>query len=194
MKERIQSYIQNVCGLLQALPIDDIQRAIDLLIAAAHRGSRVYLMGNGGSAATASHMANDLAKGTMVPGAPRFQALSLTDNVPLITAWANDTDYTRIFEAQLDPLVRRDDVVIGISGSGNSENVLRAIRLAKARGAHTIGFTGAKGGKLAYLVDVNILAAQAAMEPAEDVHMFLDHLICTTIRALWRQEFGAPDE
>ena len=194
MKELIQSYIQSMYELLQALPIDDIQRAIDTLIEASRSGHTVYIMGNGGSAATASHMANDLSKGTMVPGAPRFKAISLTDNVPLITAWANDTEYARIFEAQLDPLIQAGDVAIGISGSGNSENVLRAIRLAKARGAHTIGFTGASGGKLAYLVDVNILASRASMEPAEDVHMFLDHLICTTIRELWRQEFSAQDQ
>jgi D-sedoheptulose 7-phosphate isomerase len=184
LQELIQSYTEQVCTLLHNLPVDAIERAIDLLLQAAQTGHMVYLMGNGGSAATASHMANDLSKGTMVPGAPRFKAISLTDNIPLITAWANDSDYAKIFEAQLEP----GDVAIGISGSGNSENVLRAIRLAKARGAHTIGFTGAHGGKLAYLVDVHINAPNAPMEAAEDAHMFLDHLICTTIRALWQRQ------
>jgi len=189
LKELIQSYIERACYLLRQLPVDEIERTIDLLIEASKAKRMVYIMGNGGSAATASHMANDLAKGTLVNGAPRFKAIALTDNVPSITAWANDTEYARVFEAQLDPLVEPGDVVIGISGSGNSENVLRAVRLARARGAHTIGFTGYDGGELARLVDVNVNAAGAPMEPAEDMHMFLDHLICTTIRTLWEREY-----
>jgi D-sedoheptulose 7-phosphate isomerase len=188
MQDLIQSYIQQVCAQLNRLPTGDIERAIEVLLEACRTGHTVYTMGNGGSAATASHMANDLSKGTMVPGAPRFRAISLADNVPLITAWANDTEYARVFVEQLDPLIREGDVVVGISGSGNSENVLRAVRMAKARGAKAIGFTGASGGKLAYLVDVNVLASGAPMEMAEDVHMLLDHLICTTIREVFKRE------
>ena len=184
----MRSYVDQVCTLLHDLSLDDIQRAIELLLEACRTRHTVYIMGNGGSAATASHMANDLSKGTIVPGAQRFKAIALTDNVPLITAWANDTEYANVFVEQLDPLVEAGDVVIGISGSGNSENVLRAMRLAKAREAHTIGFTGASGGKLAYLVDVNVVASGAPMEMAEDVHMFLDHLICTTLREVRRRE------
>ena len=190
----IQSYLDQLCALLQQLPVDDIQQVIECLLNACQHGRTVYIMVNGGSAATASHMANDLSKGTFVPGAPRFKAISLADNIPLMTAWANDKDYASIFYEQLLPLVQSGDVVIGISGSGNSENVLRAIRLARGRGAHTIGFTGASGGKLAYLVDVNILASQASMEPAEDVHMILDHLICITIRALWERELDTQEQ
>jgi D-sedoheptulose 7-phosphate isomerase len=191
MQDLIQSYIQQVCAQLSRLSTGDIERAIEVLLEACRTGHTVYIMGNGGSAATASHMANDLSKGTMVPGAPRFRAISLADNVPLITAWANDTEYARVFAEQLDPLIQEGDVVIGISGSGNSENVLRAVRLAKARGARAIGFTGASGGKLAYLVDVNVLAAGAPMEMAEDVHMLLDHLICTTIREVFKREMAS---
>lgn len=182
----IQTYIDQLCALLQRLPVDDIQRAVDLLLEACQTGHTVYLMGNGGSAATASHMANDLSKGTFVAGAPRFRAIALTDNVPLITAWANDTEYAQVFVEQLDPLIEADDVVVAISGSGNSENVLRAVRLARERGAKTIGFTGYEGGKLARLVDVSVLAFGASMELAEDVHMVLDHVICTTIREIFR--------
>ena len=188
MQDLIESYIRQACAQLNRLPVGDIERAIEVLLEACRTGHTVYIMGNGGSAATASHMANDLSKGTMVPGAPRFRAISLADNVPLITAWANDTEYARVFVEQLDPLIREGDVVVGISGSGNSENVLRAVRLAKARGAKAIGFTGAGGGKLAYLVDVNVLASGAPMEMAEDVHMLLDHLICTTIREVFKRE------
>ncbi len=188
--DAIRSYLDGVCALLNRLSVEDIERVIGVLMDACSEGHTVYIMGNGGSAATASHMANDLSKGTFVPGAPRFRAIALTDNVPLITAWANDTEYANIFVEQLAPLVQEGDVVIGISGSGNSENVLRAARLAKERGATTIGFTGADGGQLARIVDVNVLAPGAPMEMAEDVHMVLDHLICTTLRArLWR-EYG----
>lgn len=188
--DAIRSYLDGVCSLLGKLAVDDIKQVIDILLDACRSGRWVYIMGNGGSAATASHMANDLAKGTFVPGAPRFRAIALTDNVPLITAWANDTEYANIFVEQLAPLVEKGDVVIGISGSGNSANVLRAVRLAKERGAITIGFTGADGGELARLVDLNVLAPGAPMEMAEDVHMVLDHLICTTLRAeLWK-EYG----
>ena len=188
MQDLIRSYIEQVCAQLNRLSTGDVERAIELLLEACRTGHTVYIMGNGGSAATASHMANDLSKGTMVPGAPRFRAISLADNVPLITAWANDAEYACVFAEQLDPLIREGDVVVGISGSGNSENVLRAVRLAKARGAKAIGFTGASGGKLAYLVDVNVLANGAPMEMAEDVHMLLDHLICTTIREVFKRE------
>jgi D-sedoheptulose 7-phosphate isomerase len=184
----IQSYLDQLCTLLQQLPADDIQRVIDCLLDACQHGRTVYIMGNGGSAATASHMANDLSKGTFVPGAPRFKAISLSDNIPLMTAWANDKDYASVFYEQLLPLVQRGDVVIGISGSGNSENVLRAIRLAREKGATTIGFTGYNGGKLAYLVDVNVLASGAEMEMAEDIHMVLDHLVCSTLRSLLKEQ------
>ena len=187
----VRSYIDGLCALLQRLPVEDIQRVIDLLLAACTSGHAVYIMGNGGSAATASHMANDLSKGTMAPGAPRFKALALTDNVPLITAWANDTEYGNVFVEQLDPWVEAGDVVIGISGSGNSENVLRAMRLAKTRGATTVGFTGYDGGKLARLVEVNVLAAGATMAQAEDVHMMLDHLITTVLRGMLEERFAS---
>jgi D-sedoheptulose 7-phosphate isomerase len=187
----IQSYIDGLTNLIQELPQEDIQRAIDLLLEASLTGHAVYIMGNGGSAATASHMANDLAKGTLVPGAPGFKAMALTDNVPLIMAWANDTEYANVFVKQLAPWVEADDVVIGISGSGNSENVLRAIDLAQERGAKTIGFTGYDGGKLAGTVDVSVNAEGAVMEMAEDVHMILDHLMVTVLRSMLKEQLAA---
>ena len=183
-----KGYLSRLADVLKSLDIGQIKSFAEVLERMRKEDRTIFIAGNGGSAATASHMANDLSKGTMVPGAPRFRAISLADNVPLITAWANDTEYARVFVEQLDPLIREGDVVVGISGSGNSENVLRAVRLAKARGAKAIGFTGAGGGKLAYLVDVNVLASGAPMEMAEDVHMLLDHLICTTIREVFKRE------
>lgn len=187
----IQSYIDGLTNLIRELPQEDIQRAIDLLVEASLSGHAVYIMGNGGSAATASHMANDLAKGAHVPGAPGFKAMALADNVPLLTAWANDTEYANVFVKQLAPWVEADDVVIGISGSGNSENVLRAIDLAQERGAKTIGFTGYDGGKLAGVVDVSVNASGAVMEMAEDVHMILDHLMVTVLRGILKERIAA---
>lgn len=189
----IQSYLDGLCDLLRQLSVGHIEQAVDCLLEACRNGRTVYIMGNGGSAATASHMANDLSKGTMVPGAPRFRAIALTDNIPLLTAWANDTEYANIFIEQLRPLVEVDDVVIGISGSGNSENVLRAIDLARERGAKTVGWTGSDGGKLGDRVDIHVHAPNASMEMAEDVHMVLDHLMCTTIRETLRAQYVARE-
>ena len=108
-------------------------------------GHRIFIMGNGGSAATASHFALDLAKNTIMPGAPRLKAISLTDHVPLITAWSNDTAYEHVFAEQLTNMIEPGDVVIGISTSGNSPNVINALQLAKELRASTIGLLGAEG-------------------------------------------------
>ncbi|HHH41380.1 MAG TPA: SIS domain-containing protein, partial [Chloroflexi bacterium] len=116
------------------------------------------------------------------PGLRRFRVVPLTDNVPLITAWANDVDYEWIFAEQLRNLVRPGDLVIGISGSGNSPNVLNAIALAREMGATTVGLTGGDGGKLALMADIVVIAPSDTMEQIEDAHLVLEHLICTTLR------------
>ncbi len=169
--------------MLARLPLKEVERLIDLLITANAEGRTIFVFGNGGSAATASHLACDLAKGTILLGARRFRVVSLTDNVPLITAWANDTAYENIFAEQLDALLSPGDVVIGISGSGNSENVLRAIRLANERGATTVGLAGFNGGQLKNLVDVCVHVPHFSMEQVEDAHLILEHMICTALRA-----------
>ncbi|HID24182.1 MAG TPA: SIS domain-containing protein [Planctomycetaceae bacterium] len=144
-------------------------------------------MGNGGSAATASHMANDFNKLTIVPGQPRFKAIALTDNVPLMTAWGNDTAYENIFVEQLLNFLEPGDVVIGISTSGNSPNVLKALQVAREHGAVTVGFTGRDGGQLKHLVDHCILVPSDHIGQQEDMHMVLDHVIATTLRHLIEQ-------
>jgi D-sedoheptulose 7-phosphate isomerase len=192
--DAIRSYIDRLCDLLRSLSSEEIQRVVDLLLEACLSGHAVYILGNGGSAATASHMANDLSKGASVPGAPRLKAMALTDNVPLITAWANDADYADVFVEQLRPWVEAGDVVIGISGSGNSENVLRALCLARERGAVTVGFTGYEGGALAGLADVNVVARGATMEMAEDIHLVLDHVIVTRLREMLRERLAAQGD
>jgi D-sedoheptulose 7-phosphate isomerase len=139
------------------------------------------MLGNGGSASTASHFACDLAKNTLVPGAQPFKVIALTDNVELLTAWANDSDYGNVFAAQLGPLVQKDDVVIGISCSGNSPNVLNAMKLARKCGAITIAFTGDTGGYIQDIVDECIKVPSTHIAQQEDVHLMLEHCICSSI-------------
>src|SRR5205085_10776751 len=130
------------------ISLPHLQAVLRLLEEAYRNGRRIFIMGNGGSAATSSHFALDLAKNTIVPGAPRLKAISLTDHVPLITAWSNDTAYEYVFAEQLTNMIEPGDVAIGISTSGNSPNVINALCLAKRLGAATIGLLGAEGGKV----------------------------------------------
>jgi D-sedoheptulose 7-phosphate isomerase len=139
-------------------------------------------LGNGGSAATASHFACDLGKNTLADGLPCFRALSLADNTALMTAWANDTAYDNLFCGQLQTLLQPEDVVIGLSASGNSPNVLRAMQMARERGAVTVGLTGFAGGRLKDLVDLAIVVPSQCMEQIEDLHLVLEHVVVTALR------------
>src|SRR5438045_6816437 len=125
--------------MVQAISVSHLESVLKLLEQAYQNGHRIFIMGNGGSAATASHFALDLAKNTIMPGVPRLKAISLTDHVPLITAWSNDTAYEHIFAEQLANLIEPVDVCLGISASGNSPNVINALCLAKQTRAATIG-------------------------------------------------------
>jgi len=183
----IQRYLDQVRHTLAALPLQRISEVVDVLLSANYVGSTIYTLGNGGSAATASHFACDLAKGTIIPDRPRFRAVALTDNVPLMTAWSNDVSYENVFAGQLSGLMRRGDVVVAFSGSGNSPNVLRAVELARRTGGITIGFSGFAGGQLSRLVDVPIVVRCDCMEQIEDVHITLCHLIATVLRERQQQ-------
>lgn len=178
----IEHYIQQVTQTLSDLPLDRIQDVVEVLLSANYVGSTVFIVGNGGSAATASHFACDLAKGTITPGRPRFRVTALTDNVPLMTAWSNDVAYEDLFVEQLRSLIRRGDVLVGISGSGNSPNVLKAVELARQSGGVTLGFSGFDGGRLSEMVDVPVVVPSQCMEQIEDVHLTLCHLVCTELR------------
>jgi D-sedoheptulose 7-phosphate isomerase len=182
--EAINNYFAELEQLVQTISRTHLQQVLSLLEEAYHHGHRIFILGNGGSAATASHFALDLAKNTITPGAPRLKAISLTDHVPLITAWSNDTAYEHIFEEQLANLIEAGDVVIGISASGNSPNVIAAMRLAKQTRAATIGLLGAKGGVLKTLVDAYILAPGQNIEQEEDAHLILAHVITRHMRAV----------
>jgi D-sedoheptulose 7-phosphate isomerase len=180
--EEIDIYLSQVQKLLGQLPGQDIQAVINVLRYARVNGRQVFIIGNGGSAATASHFACDLAKGTVRDGSPRFQVTALTDNMPLFSAWANDAGYEHAFSQQLVSLVEGGDIVIAISGSGNSPNVLNAVGAAKSLGAITIGLAGFSGGGLKDLADICVIVPSDCMEQVEDVHLVLEHLICTTLR------------
>ena len=183
----IHRYLEEVQETLGLLPEDRIEEVVDVLLSANYVGSTVFTAGNGGSAATASHFACDLAKGTIVPNRPRFRVIALTDNVPLMTAWSNDVAYEDVFAEQLRGLMGRGDVLVAFSGSGNSENVLRAVALARRLGGITVGFSGFEGGKLSGMVDVPVVVPNHCMEQIEDVHMVLSHLVCTVLRERLRR-------
>jgi len=178
----VSQYIASLQPLLATLAAADFHQVEAILLRAREEGRTVFIIGNGGSAATASHFANDLNKGAAVIGQRRFRALALTDNVPLITAWANDTRYEQIFVEQMANFIHPGDVLIAISGSGNSPNIIAAVEWARREGAVTIGLTGGSGGRLRALVDCCLLAPADRMEQIEDMHLMLAHAICVSIR------------
>ena len=182
IKINIETYLSQVAVALDKLPLEVVTRIIEVIDQARMKGARIYTFGNGGSAATASHFASDLSKGTICQGKPRIRAHALVDNMPIFSAWANDTNYDEIFGEQLENLVESGDIVIGISGSGNSANVLRGLEIAKRKGAFTVGLTGFEGGKLKDIVDISIIVPSNSMEQIEDVHLLLCHLITCCLR------------
>ena len=173
-----ESYIRYLTEVLGKISTKEISDFIDSMIAASSRGSSIYFIGNGGSAATASHFVNDISIGTKSMDAP-FRAISLCDNQPVITAIANDYGYEYIFSQQLAVLLKKDDVVVAISASGNSPNIINAIDVAKQKEAITVGLTAFDGGKLRQMTDIAIHVPTEKGEygPAEDAHMMLDHLV-----------------
>lgn len=175
-------YLAELRAVLEQLADERFEQIQSVLLRARADGRMIFIIGNGGSAATASHLANDLNKGASVPGRPRFRALALTDNVPLMTAWANDTSYDKIFVEQLANYLEPGDVLLAISGSGNSPNILAAVEWARRQGAVTVGLTGGDGGRLRALVDCCVVAPTGRMEQIEDVHLALAHALCVSLR------------
>jgi len=178
--EFADGYLGYLSEILTRLDRTQIARFIDALLEARRRSATVFFLGNGGSAATASHFQNDLTRWRDNP----MRIISLTDNVAVLTAIANDHGYDQIFRMQLENLLLPGDVVVAISVSGNSPNVVLAMEYALSKGAVTVGLTGFDGGRLAEMVDIHINAPTLPGEygPAEDVHLILDHLI---VSFLW---------
>src|SRR6266496_3824752 len=155
---------------------------MELLHSARLEGRQVFIMGNGGSASTATHFVCDLAKNTRIEGLPHYKVIGLSDNMAIFSAYANDEGYENVFAQQLANLVMPEDIVIAISASGNSKNVLNAVSLAKAANAVTIGFTGFDGGQLCSMVDINIHVNSNIIEHVEDIHLILEHMIVKSLR------------
>lgn len=173
-----QAYVSYLTDVLKNIDTKEIAKLIELLIAARENQSTIFFIGNGGSAATASHFANDLSIGTNSYRKP-FRALSLTDNVSIITALGNDFGYDQIFVRQLQVLARPGDLVVGISASGNSPNLIEAFEYANLNKLITVGITSFSGGKMKLVAkhSVHVPAEDKEYGPAEDAHMMLDHLI-----------------
>ena len=159
-----------------------IKKIFQILNKAKKNGNKIYIMGNGGSASTATHFASDLLKTSLTKNTRKIKAFSLADNIPVMLAWANDTSYENIFKKQLESLIEKNDIVIGISGSGNSTNVLNAIKFANNEKATTISFTGKDGGKLSKNSQVNLTVPSDDMLTIETMHLLICHLFTTLLR------------
>jgi D-sedoheptulose 7-phosphate isomerase len=170
-------YREKLLAVLSRLDLSKVGQAIEWLAEARRHGRRIFVFGNGGSASTASHFATDLVKGASYGRSQRFRIMALTDSVPTITAYANDTGYENVFVEQLKNFAHQGDVVIAISSSGNSPNVLRAIEYAASAGCRTIGLTGGDGGKLGPLVQLEIRAPEKHTGRIEDAHFVICHII-----------------
>jgi D-sedoheptulose 7-phosphate isomerase len=178
----ITDYIEKLRRLIEFLPARELEEFIAVLLSARAHGNRVFFMGNGGSGSTASHFATDLGKGTATPGLPRFKVMPLNDQHSTVSAYANDMGYETVFAEQMKAFIERGDVVIGISTSGKSRNVLEGMALARASGGICVGMTGFDGGTLAGLVDLKLHIPERNVGRVEDAHHIMMHLVCDCIR------------
>ena len=173
----INTYLEHEIDTLKALDVNEINAALNLLLETIENGNTVFVFGNGGSSATASHFQNDFNKGVSEHTEKKFNFQCLNDNVATVMAVANDIGFEEVFRFQLIGHMRPGDVVMAISGSGNSKNVLNAVEYAKSQGAKVIGLTGFGGGKLKELSDVSLHVPVNSMQITEDIHMVFDHLM-----------------
>jgi D-sedoheptulose 7-phosphate isomerase len=182
VEDHVAGYLGRLAESLAGISTSDIKALGDVLYRAYRMGASVFIVGNGGSASTASHMAADLAKNTIGAHMRRFRVMSLNDNISLLTALANDDGYENVFREQLVNLIQPGDVLIAISASGNSPNVLRAIEYAQSRHAQTIGLLGFNGGRAAETVDSAILVHSHDYGVVEDAHLVLNHILVEHFR------------
>jgi D-sedoheptulose 7-phosphate isomerase len=173
----VKNYLLLLKNVIDKVSVNDLAEIIVILEGALEEKRQVFLAGNGGSAATAGHMANDLMLGVAKKQLHGFRAISLADHVAPISALANDTSYAEIFSGQLRQLATKDDLLIVISASGNSPNIVRALEEATVLGMQTIAFLGMSGGRAAEMADKSIIVSSNEYGPIEDLHMIFDHLI-----------------
>jgi D-sedoheptulose 7-phosphate isomerase len=178
-----RSYFDLLSRTVASLPFDQVENVTKVLVDAYEQRRTVFVFGNGGSAALASHFACDLSKGTVNGSSKRFRVMALTDNVPLMTAWANDSNYEDIFAEQLANFAAPRDVAFAISASGNSPNVIKALRTAKESGCLTVGLTGFSGGQMRALCDACIVVPCENMQIIEDLQLCVAHSLFTCVRA-----------
>lgn len=184
----VNDYLVRLADTVEKIDKDSIRKVIDVLLETREKGGRIFIFGNGGSAATASHYVCDFNKGVSIDLDKKFDFVCLSDNTATMMAIANDIGYDFVFSKQLEGRLRKGDVVIAISGSGNSKNVIKAVEYAKENGNKIISLTGYNGGKLLQLADYSIHANINDMQIAEDVHMIMCHLMASTIA----KELGHP--
>lgn len=178
----IQNYFHGVKSLMDHVPEELVEELTTAMEDVWKRSGRTILMGNGGSSSSASHIVNDLQKCIFTESGKPLKALCLTDNVPLIVAWGNDTEFANIFAPQVECWAEPGDLVIGISGSGNSENVIRGIQKANEKKAMTFGLAGYGGGRLAEVAQKCIVLDSRNMQQIEDMHLIILHLVFSALR------------
>ena len=184
-KANIRDYIAREKEILDMLDVEAIDAALNKIVETFENEGTIYIFGNGGSAATASHFANDFNKGISEYTEKKFRFICLNDNVPTVLAIANDIGYEEVYRFQLRGKLNKNDLVIGISGSGNSMNVVNALDYAKENGVATIGITGYTGGKVRAMCDYQLHVPVENMQLTEDVHMIFDHMMMTILYQVW---------
>lgn len=184
MIEYIREYMSELDQTIRKLPAEKIDQLVHILHNARLNGRQIFIMGNGGSASTASHFVCDLAKNTAFPDLPGFKVIGLSDNMSIFSALANDHGYENVFVDQLRNFVQSNDIVIAISTSGNSENVIHAVELANTVGAFTVGMTGYNGGKLGKIASLEIRVPSHNVQHIEDLHLSIEHVICYSLLRL----------
>ncbi len=185
-----RTYLDELASLLEGFNLEQFEKMVASILNAYEKDKKIFVMGNGGSGSTASHFACDINKGCCLDLEKKFKVICLNDNIPTMLALANDISYDVVFEEQLKNFFTPGDLVIGISGSGNSENVLRAIRYANASGGQTIGLSGFAGGQLAQLADIPFIAEIDDMQKIEDTHVIVVHMIMQTVYGALHEKNG----
>lgn len=183
MEDHVAGYLDRLTQALEGLPREPLRMLGEMLFRAYRNEKQVFTLGNGGSASTASHMAADLGKNTIGPNMRRFRILSLNDNASMLTALANDLGYENVFCEQLMNLIRPGDLLIVISGSGNSPNVLKAMHYAREQCAEVVGILGFDGGQAASLADLSIVVPSDHYGVVEDAHLIINHILVEHFKA-----------
>lgn len=178
----VADYVKTLSALLSAVDTQQVSHVANLLFECWRDNRRLIFCGNGGSGSTSTHMVCDFQKNIWLDGGKPFEVVSLTDSPALLLAWGNDTDFANVFAGQARTWLRKDDILIAISGSGNSQNVLEAVKVAKEVGATSVGLCGYGGGKLATLTDHALVVELRNMQLVEDIHMILCHILFSALR------------